>query len=286
MTDKQTTAQITRRIGGPAERTDERRTKMLNRIASKAARIARGTALTLGATVVLALILGVATTALAGTGVGATFNLGKVNSVNAVSKLVGNVAGAMLVVDNNGSGSALDLQVGPSTTAPADKTVAPLKVDSQAKVANLNADELDGKDASEFAPAAGFGASEVIDTMGRLPVERPFVSKGGTILISVSGSGFRGSGAAQGAGLIGMEVKVDGVKQDHSLIYTNERDSHKAFVNDHIVVGGLPAGSHTIRLEAMYDSSNCNTPNESIVHVCTSTDSYDSFTASITELPS
>jgi hypothetical protein len=129
---------------------------MLNRMASKAVRIARGTALALGATVMLALILGVATTALAGTGVGAPFNLGQVNKVNAVSKLVGGIAGSMLVVDNNGSGSALDLQVGPSTTAPADKSVAPMKVDSQARVDNLNADELDGKDSSQFMTASTY----------------------------------------------------------------------------------------------------------------------------------
>lgn len=131
---------------------------MLNRIASKAVRLARGTALALGATVMLALILGVATTALAGTGVGATFNLGKVNSVNAMSKLVGNVASSVLVVDNNGAGTALDLQVGPSTTAPADKSVAPMKVDSQARVNNLNADELDGKDSSEFMTASTYSS--------------------------------------------------------------------------------------------------------------------------------
>ena len=41
----------------------------------------------------------------------------------------------MLKVDNNGAGSALDLQVGPSTTPPDAKTVPPMKVDSQAQVA-------------------------------------------------------------------------------------------------------------------------------------------------------
>jgi len=51
----------------------------------------------------------VATTALAGTGVGAVFTLGKTNKVDAISKLVGSTAGSMLVVDNNGTGSALAL---------------------------------------------------------------------------------------------------------------------------------------------------------------------------------
>lgn len=156
MTDERTTAPISSGIGSPAEQTDERRAKMLNRIASKAARLARGTALALSTAVMLAVVLGVAATALASTGVGTTFNLGKVNSVNAVSKLVGNIAGSMLVVDNNGAGTALDLQVGPSTTPPDQKTVAPMKVDSQARVDNLNADEIDGKDSSQLMTASTY----------------------------------------------------------------------------------------------------------------------------------
>jgi hypothetical protein len=94
--------------------------------------------------VIVALTVGLATTALAGTGVGARFDLGKTNTVNAVSKLVGSIAGSMLVIDNNGAGTALDLQVGSSTTPPEQKATAPMKVDSQARVANLNSDEVDG----------------------------------------------------------------------------------------------------------------------------------------------
>lgn len=130
--------------------------KVLNRLARRAVRLARGTALVLGTAVALALVLGVATSALAGTGVGETFNLGKLNTVNGLSRLVGSVSSPMLLVDNNGAGSALDLQVGPSATAPADKTVAPMKVDSQARVDNFNADELDGKDASAFMTASTY----------------------------------------------------------------------------------------------------------------------------------
>ena len=76
------------------------------------------------------------------------FILGATNTVNAMSSLVGSVAdSAMLLVDNNGGGPALDLQVEPGQ--------APMKVNSGAKVANLNADTLDGKDASEFRSATG-----------------------------------------------------------------------------------------------------------------------------------
>ena len=99
---------------------------------------------------VLALVLGVATTALAGTGVGAAFNLGKTNSVDRLSSLVGSVSGAVLKVDNNGAGTALDLRVGPSAAAPDTKTTPPMRVDSQAEVGNLNAEMVDGHHAGDF----------------------------------------------------------------------------------------------------------------------------------------
>ena len=96
--------------------------------------------------VILALSVGLASAALAGTGVGAAFNLGKTNTVDALSSPVGSTSSSMLKVDNNGSGTALDLRVGPSTTPADQKAVTPMKVDSQAKVANLTADKVDGVD--------------------------------------------------------------------------------------------------------------------------------------------
>ena len=104
---------------------------------------------TVGVAVVLALTMSAVSTALAGTGVGAVFNLGKTNTVNAVSKLVGSTFGSMLVIDNNGGGPALNLQVEPGK--------APLVVGSNAgKATNLDADKLDGKEAADFAPAKAY----------------------------------------------------------------------------------------------------------------------------------
>jgi hypothetical protein len=68
------------------------------------------------------------------------------HSVSALSKLVGSTSSSMLMVDNNGAGTALDLQVGPPATPPEQKASAPMRVDSQAKVASLNADKVDGVD--------------------------------------------------------------------------------------------------------------------------------------------
>jgi hypothetical protein len=71
--------------------------------------------------------------------------LGKVNTVSALSKLAGSVAGPSLQIDNNStnaSATALELQV------EADK--APMKVNSSTEVESLNADHVDGHSASSF----------------------------------------------------------------------------------------------------------------------------------------
>jgi hypothetical protein len=67
-------------------------------IISRVAGVGRATVFLVGLAVVLALLFGIAAAALAGTGVGATFNLGKTNTVDAISRLVGSTASSMLLV--------------------------------------------------------------------------------------------------------------------------------------------------------------------------------------------
>jgi hypothetical protein len=91
--------------------------------------------------VVTALTLATASVAVAGSGIGGVFNLGVTNTVNAITKLTGNVAGPSLQIINNSTNAAataLNLQVATGKT--------PMKVNSATKVANLNADRVDGKD--------------------------------------------------------------------------------------------------------------------------------------------
>jgi hypothetical protein len=129
---------------------------MTRRIFSKVVLLGRATTFMVGLAVILALTVGVVSTALAGTGVGSAFNLGKTNTVSAISKLVGSVAGPSLLIDNNSTNSAataLDLQV--------EAGKAPMKVNSAAKVANLNADKLDGMDAGQLQ---GFSTLRVSTT--------------------------------------------------------------------------------------------------------------------------
>lgn len=89
----------------------------------------------------------VAATALAGTGVGAVFNLGRVNRVNEPSTLQGNNDSRMLRVVNRGAGAALNLQVEPGSK--------PMTVNSSETVDNLSAGLLDGKDSTDFLASNG-----------------------------------------------------------------------------------------------------------------------------------
>jgi len=106
--------------------------------------LGRATVFVVGLAVMLALVLGVATTAFGADG--AFFKVGKSNFASAVS-----------VLDKSGAGPALKLLVdsGP-----------PLAVNSTAKVSNLNADKVDGQDAPLWAvinlngtTARGFGVT-------------------------------------------------------------------------------------------------------------------------------
>lgn len=97
----------------------------------------------LGAAV--AAVLMAATAAVAGTGVGAVFNLGKTNRVNAQSTLRGTTASSarLLQLTNSGSGAALGISVAAGKN--------PIVVNSTAgKAKNLNADRLDGIDSAQL----------------------------------------------------------------------------------------------------------------------------------------
>ncbi len=85
---------------------------------------------------VTASIVLVTSTALAGTGIGGVFNLGKTNTVNRTSILTGKTTGRVLQVTSKGTGPALGLNV--------QAGKAPLTVNSSTRIANLNADLLDG----------------------------------------------------------------------------------------------------------------------------------------------
>ncbi len=119
---------------------------MIRSTVSRILWVARATATVFGLALVLALVFGISSMALAGTGVGAVFNLGQTNAVNALNTVVGTTSSSMLRIDNSGTGSALQLLVRPNRP--------PLTVSAGAgKATNLNADKLDNRDSSAFSPS-------------------------------------------------------------------------------------------------------------------------------------
>jgi hypothetical protein len=102
---------------------------MLRSAASKVMWVGRATVFLVGLAVILALLVGVASMAFARDG--QSFILGERNVAQSLSTLVRQEAGP-----------ALSLQV--------DRGAPPLAVNSESRVDNLNADELDGRDASEI----------------------------------------------------------------------------------------------------------------------------------------
>lgn len=120
---------------------------MVKTIFSGTWRIGRATALVLGTAVMLALVIGMASTAFGSNG--DAWKLGKGNVATKITALAGSlgVNGPMVRLTNNNAGTddtALELRV--------QTGEAPMAVNSSARVDSLNADQLDGQDSSNFVP--------------------------------------------------------------------------------------------------------------------------------------
>lgn len=114
--------------------------------------VGRATIFMVGLAVILALVVGVASTALGATGT--NFILGKNNGATTMSKLTANVAGPTLqLVNRSTDAAATALNLGVASGKP------PMSVNASAGTAtNLSADELDGKDSAQFLAANGKAA--------------------------------------------------------------------------------------------------------------------------------
>jgi hypothetical protein len=119
---------------------------MVRSVFGKVMWVGRATVFLVGLAVILALVFGMATAAFAALSKpGDPFKLGVVNEINRLTTLVGAKSGAMLKVDNNGTGSALQLEAG------AGKPPLVVKANS-GTATNFSADRLDGMDSSQLAP--------------------------------------------------------------------------------------------------------------------------------------
>jgi len=136
--------------------------QMIRSVASKVMWVGRATVFLVGLSVIGALVLGVATAALGANG--DFFKVGRANFASAVS-----------VLDKNGAGPALRLLVdsGP-----------PLAVNSSARVANLNADKLDGTDSSGLVPKKTYTKVVSADLAGNLTATITASCDAGDLLLS------------------------------------------------------------------------------------------------------
>src|SRR5215213_11456939 len=113
-------------------------------------RLTRTTSIAVSLGVVVALVGGVVSQAVAAPS-GTT-------TATAILKGVSNTATAVTTLVNSGTGAALSLEAksgNPALSLPAQTGTAPLAVNSETKVNHLNADKLDGLDSGAFLGANG-----------------------------------------------------------------------------------------------------------------------------------
>jgi len=161
------------------------------------------------------------TGAASGSGIGAVFNLGKTNTVNATSILTGSTKHSMLSVTNKGAGTALSLQVA--------KGKAPFSVNSSVKVPKLNASLLGGLAASQFVQGGGQSRSFGF-TMSTTP---------GTdrTLLSVPGFGTLNADCQpEGGGIARVEFTTGTHTMDAFIT---------SFFNSNVAAGSISFSPHT-----------------------------------------
>lgn len=143
------------------QREEESEQRMIRSAASKVMWVGRATVFLVGLAVILALVVGAA-----GTAFGANldnFILGQINKATAVTQLNGNVPGgpALQVNNTRAEGGSKALQITVAQNRP------PIQVNSTAgKATNLNADQLDGRDHSEFVTNATYTKTLQFQTNG------------------------------------------------------------------------------------------------------------------------
>jgi hypothetical protein len=142
-------------------------------------RIGRVTALALGVAVMLALVVGAASVAFGADG--DAWRLGKGNIATKITALGGQlgVDGPMVRLINNNADAndtALDLRV--------QAGEAPLRVNSDQVVTNLNADTVDGKDANELTRVGQISSSQSFTLL------ETDAGYGGVLLINAPAAGF------------------------------------------------------------------------------------------------
>ena len=129
---------------------------------------------------------------------------------------------------------------------------------------NANFAALDARITALETAVQNSGAQAVMaNVAGPLPKSIAFTSKGGPLLLIVSGSAYTGTG-----GPFGATVQLDAATVGTLSAYSNETFSHKAFPTRVLRVAA-PAGSHTLVL---------------LADATTTTDQNDPFSVTVVEL--
>lgn len=155
--------------------------------------------------VVLALTLVGGSTALAATG--GNFILGQLNTATTISQVSAPIIGPALRIWNTSTAAgatALDLRVAAGKP--------PMTVNSNAKVANLNADLLDGKDSTQLAPilrAQDDPDNPGSSVTGTNPVNNVAISAPTDGVLMISGTAYVNNYETSGVDYI-LNPKVDG----------------------------------------------------------------------------
>ena len=212
---------------------------MAKRMVGGVARAGRAAVSVVGLAVVLSLVLGAASAAMGATG--GNFILGKANAANAAnaaSKLTASIAGPALALVNNSTdaaATALNISVAEGK--------APLKVNASAGTATgLSADELDGKDSTDFANAAHphSGADITSGTVAEARID-PALARDGEVVNTVKAND--GAGSALDADLLdGRDSSAFGIKTAHHLSYTDDCDAPNIWNECGKVQVTVPAG--------------------------------------------
>jgi len=207
-----------------------------------------------------------------------TFMLGTTNTVDAASTVTAGSTGLnakMLQLANNSTGSSASA-LGLTTAS----TRPPMIVNSQAKVANLNADKLDGLDSTAFqrrvsgACTSGSAIRSITssgsvtcqdvqpkllleDSRSSTDVTDTFTTSGGPLLVLFSGSLYRETPGEMGL-QVGIGYPNGSISFSYSKVYTNEANSHKATVPLRFF-DTFPAGTYTFSVhpwQGIFDDSD------------------------------
>ena len=186
---------------------------MLRSVAKQVAWVGKTASMVFGLALVMALVFGVATMALGATG--GNFLLGQRNVADAISTLV-----------RQGPGPALSLVV--------EANQPPLRVNSAARVANLNSDKLDGLDSTQLKAVgrstrggnctADAGTQTCTQTTVDLPAP-------GRVLLNSTGSwlafeGFPASGILTGHCVLKEAGSLEDISETSSFVGERQSAAH------------------------------------------------------------